>query len=196
MTYLCKTPSKLASRAAERRGLAQVVRRFGRDERGATAVEFGIVAIPFIALMFAVIETALVFFAGQALETATSNAARLIRTGQAQQLGLTAATFKDLICGQLTYLFDCPGGLYVDVKKYDSFAEVDISRPIAPDGNLKTAPTDYTYQPGGGTDIVVVRTFYEWPTFVAKLGNNMGDLADGKHLLAGTAAFRNEPFPW
>lgn len=175
-------------------GLARVMRRFRADEQGATAVEFGIVALPFIALMMAIIETALVFFAGQALETATSNAARLIRTGQAQQLGLTADTFKNLICDQLTYLFDCPGGLYVDVTRYNSFAEINLSKPVDANGVFK--PDAFGYEDGVGGDIVVVRTFYEWPTFVNKLGNDMGDLADGNHLLAATTAFRNEPFPW
>ena len=197
MKYLSKTLASFAVRC----GAARVVRRFSTDEQGTTAVEFGLVAVPFIALMMAILETALVFFAGQALETAVSNAGRLIRTGQAQQLGLTAVTFKDLICGQIYYLFDCAGAMRVEVKKYATFAEIDLSRPTNGAGNLKSgtdpgAPNDLGYDPGNGGDIVVVRAFYEWPTFVTKLGNDMGDLADGNHLLAGTTAFRNEPFPW
>lgn len=186
----------LAGRLAVRCGLARVVRRFSSDEQGAAAIEFGIVAIPFFALLFAIIETALTFFAGQALETAVSNASRLIRTGQAQQLGLTASGFKDLICGQVEYLLDCNTGVYVDVKRYATFGDITLPRPIGADGNLNVAPNTYTYEPGGGGDIVVVRAFYEWPVWVNKLGNNMGDLSNGKHLLAATAAFRNEPFPW
>lgn len=200
MKYISKTLASLAGRIAVRCGAARVVRRFSTDEQGTTAVEFGLVAVPFIALMMAILETALVFFAGQALETSVSNAGRLIRTGQAQQLGLTAVTFKDLICQQIYYLFDCAGGIRVEVKKFDSFAEIDLSRPTNGAGNLKSGapgtPNDLGYDPGNGGDIILVRAFYEWPTFVTLLGNNMGDLADGNHLLAGTTAFRNEPFPW
>ena len=200
MKYFRKTPISLAGHIAVRCGAARVVRRFSTDEQGATAVEFGLVAVPFIALMMAILETALVFFAGQVLETSVNNAGRLIRTGQAQQLGLTAATFKDLICGQISLLFDCEGGIRVEVKKFASFADIDLSRPTGADGNLKVGapgtPNDLGYDPGSGGDIVLVRAFYEWPTFLTMLGNNMGDLADGNHLLAGTAAFRNEPFPW
>ena len=47
-----------------------LVRRFVRQEDGVAAVEFALVAAPFLALIFAILETALVFFAGQALETA------------------------------------------------------------------------------------------------------------------------------
>src|SRR5580692_1890976 len=57
-------------------------RRFARHQGGATAVEFALVLLPFLALMFGIIETALVFFADQTLETAVANSARLILTGQ------------------------------------------------------------------------------------------------------------------
>ena len=60
------------------------LRVFAKREDGAAAVEFAIVVAPFLALLFAILETALVFFAGQTLETAVSDSARLILTGQAQ----------------------------------------------------------------------------------------------------------------
>ena len=40
-----------------------------RQQDGAAAVEFALVAAPFLAMVFAIMETAIVFFAGQALET-------------------------------------------------------------------------------------------------------------------------------
>jgi Flp pilus assembly protein TadG len=52
--------------------------RLLRQQGGAAAVEFDLVAAPFLALVFAIIETAIVFFAGQALETAASDSSRLI----------------------------------------------------------------------------------------------------------------------
>ena len=60
------------------------VRRFVHRDDGAVAVEFGLVMLPFLTLMFVIAETALVFFAGQTLETAAADSARLIMTGQAQ----------------------------------------------------------------------------------------------------------------
>jgi Flp pilus assembly protein TadG len=184
----------LAGRLAVRCGLARIVRRFHADQSGATAIEFSIVAIPFFALMFAILETALAFFAAQTLETAVTNAARLIRTGQAQQQGLTATTFKDKICGQLDFLFNCQASLRVDVKTFPTFGQIDLTTPRDAQGNLK--PNGYTYTPGHGGDIVMVRAYYEWPVFVNRLGNNLASQPNGTHLLAATAAFRNEPFPW
>ena len=66
--------SKIAARI-RRLLLTRVARRFARQQDGAAAVEFALVAVPFLALMFAILETALVFFAGQTLEAAVTDAA-------------------------------------------------------------------------------------------------------------------------
>ena len=42
--------------------------RFRRDEQGAMAVEFSLVAVPFLALMFASVEGAMVFWTNQVLD--------------------------------------------------------------------------------------------------------------------------------
>jgi Flp pilus assembly protein TadG len=166
-------------------------RGFLRRDDGAAAVEFALVAAPFLALLFAIMETAMVFFAGQTLETATSDSARLILTGQAQSQGLTQATFKDKVCTKILGIFDCANGVYVDVKKYSSFASTDLSRPLDAHGNLVN---NFTYQPGGPCDIVVVRLIYQFPVYVSLLGFNLSDMSGGKRLLIGTSVFRNEPY--
>src|SRR5690606_2566182 len=62
-------------------------RALGRDERGVTAVEFGLLALPFFTIIAAILQTSLVFLADQVLESAVHDAARAIRTGQAQEAG-------------------------------------------------------------------------------------------------------------
>jgi Flp pilus assembly protein TadG len=42
-----------------------------RADKGAAAVEFAIIAVPFIALLLAILQTGVVLFAAQALESAT-----------------------------------------------------------------------------------------------------------------------------
>src|SRR5688572_16128313 len=106
----------------------KTVRRFARGEDGIAAVEFGIVAAPFLALMFAIMETAIVFFASQTLETAVADSARLIMTGQAQSQSFSQAQFKSAVCAKVGGLFDCAGGLQIDVKTYSSFGSVDNSK--------------------------------------------------------------------
>ena len=167
------------------------LRRFARREDGSAAVEFALVATPFFALLFAIIETALVFFAGQALESASADSARLILTGQAQSQGLTASTFKDAVCAKIVALIDCKNGVYVDVKKYSAFASIDTAKPIDADGNFKS---DVTFQPGGPCEIVVVRLIYQFPVYVSLLGFGLADMAGGNRLIMATSVFRNEPY--
>jgi Flp pilus assembly protein TadG len=182
--HICETPDGRARRG-RRPG------RFRRNEDGVTAVEFALVAAPFFALVFAILETALIFFAGQVMETAVADAARLIRTGQAQTQKFDAAAFKKEVCARILGLFNCENGLMLDVRTYQSFNDVNFAKPVDDKGNLVP---NFVYQPGVGGDIVVVRAFYEWPTIVPTLGVDMADLANGKRLLSAAVTFRYEPF--
>ncbi len=84
-------------------------RRLIRQQDGATTIEFGLVAAPFLAMVFAIIETAVVFFAGQTLETAGADSARLIMTGQAQTQGFDQAAFKNAVCSKILRVVQLPG---------------------------------------------------------------------------------------
>jgi Flp pilus assembly protein TadG len=169
----------------------KVARKFVRRNDGAAAVEFGLVAAPFLALMFAIMETAVVFFAGQTLETAAADSARLVMTGQAQTQGFDQAKFKTEVCKRIFGLFNCSAGVQVDVRTYTSFSNVDLTKPIDANGNLVN---NFTYNPGGPGDIVVVRLLYQYPVYVSLLGLNLADMAGNKRLIVATSAFRNEPY--
>src|SRR5271170_3655012 len=60
--------------------LTSLLSRFIKDGEATTTVEFGMLAAPFVAALLAILQTALVFFASQTLETATATSARLIFT--------------------------------------------------------------------------------------------------------------------
>ena len=178
---------------------ARAARRFARHEDGAAAVEFALIAVPFLALLFAILETALVFFAGQTLEAATAAASRLILTGQAQTTtsptsggaSYTQADFKNAVCAQIVAMFDCTNSVYVNVQSYSTFAQVDTSSPVV-SGNFDT--TKMGYSTGGPGDIVIVQVFYQWPIYVSLLNNDVTSLNGGKRLLVATSVFRNEPY--
>jgi Flp pilus assembly protein TadG len=176
-----------------RRLLARRIGRgFARADDGAAAIEFALVATPFLALIFAILETALVFFAGQTLESAATEAGRLIMTGQAQTQGFSQAAFKNAVCNDLSGgLFDCTNGVYVDVETYTSFSAINSAPPIK-NGQLDT--TNMGYTPGGPGDIVVVRLYYQWPIYLSLLNNGLANLGNGSRLLVATAVFRNEPY--
>jgi len=168
----------------------RVARRFARAQGGAAAVEFALVAAPFLALTFAIIETAFVFFAQQTLEATSADASRLIMTGQAQTANYTQADFKTAVCARVYALFDCANGMTVDVKTYTSFGSVNQTPPV---NNGAFDPTKATYSLCGPGTIQVVTLYYQWPTYVSFYGN-MSNLNGNKRLLVATSVFRNEPY--
>jgi Flp pilus assembly protein TadG len=181
----------IRQRPKSRRSLHSAAAKLLHARDGAAAVEFGLVAAPFLALVFAIIETAIVFFAGQALETAVADSSRLIMTGQAQSQSFDAAAFKNAVCAKIYGLFDCQNGVSVDVRTFSSFSSVTMPSPVDANGNFQNS---FSYQPGGPGDIVVVRLFYQYTVYVSLLGFNLSNVNGGKRLLAATAAFRNEPY--
>jgi Flp pilus assembly protein TadG len=168
-------------------------RRFWSNHSGASALEFALVSFPFILLVLAVLEVGVVYFANFMLENAVAQGARLIRTGQAQAQNFDAAKFKTEVCKNLSAPIDC-AGLALDVRHFSNFSNAgsDLTNPLDSNGNLNTS---FTYDPGGGGDVVVVRGFYEWD-LTAKLPKEigLGNMSNGDRLLMATAAFRNEPF--
>ena len=165
--------------------------RFVRAQDGAAAIEFGLVAAPFLALAFAIMETAMVFFAGQTLETATADSARLIMTGQAQTQGMSQSQFKPAVCSKIFGLFDCSAGVKVDVHTYSSFNSADMTKPIDANGNLDQLPVS-----AGRARRHRRRAArcIQWPVYISLLGLNLADMAGNKRLIVATAAFRNEPY--
>jgi Flp pilus assembly pilin Flp len=181
----------MSSSAASAASVRNFLRRFRRNRQGSAAVEFAIVAPVFFALLFAIIETAIVFLASQVLETMVQQSARMVMTGQAQAKSYSQSDFHDYVCKQIPALFSCDS-IYVDVQSYGS-AFPGTPPPSQIDGS-KNFINNMKYCPGTGGDVVVVRLFYQWPLFVTGLGYDISNLAGGSRLLYATAAFRNEPF--
>ena len=189
-TYMSEDGKQLENRLGQR-----VLTRFGgfgRNSSGATALEFAIVAGPFLLLLFGIFALALVYAGNMTLENAAEQGARLIRTGEAQTQSFDAARFKTEVCKYLTAPLSC-GGLKLDVRTFTNFASADLTNPLDSSGNVKSG---FGYAPGVGGDVVVVRAFYEWdllaamPTELIRLSN----MTNGNRLLIATVAFRNEPF--
>jgi len=168
-----------------------VFRRFSRDTNGASTLEFAIVSVPLFLLILALFQVAFVFIATFALESATSRAARLIRTGQAQSF--SAAAFKDEVCKQLTAPLTC-GSLQLDVRKYTNFGSAagGLTQPLNESGGMKD---DFSFDPGKSGEVMVIRAFY--PLDIGSMlpaEVSMSNMSGNARVLVATAAFRNEPF--
>jgi len=190
---MSKRPRNRIGKRLARSNFVRLLRRFARQDRGATAIEFGLVAMPFLALTFAILETAIVFFAGQTLEAAVQNSARLILTGQAQNGGTlydTADNFRtNAVCPAAASFFDC-SKIYVDVKEYNTFGAISQTPPVT---NNAFDPSKTSYTLGGPGCIQVVTLYYVWPIYVSLLSDNLSNLGNNR-LLSASAVFKNEPF--
>ena len=101
------------------------LRRFARARQGAMAVEFAMVILPFLGLLFATVELGMMFLVSTTMESSAQEAARTVRTGQFQTAGLTQTDYKNSICNNLGWLSsDCQANLYVDVRTFPTFAAV------------------------------------------------------------------------
>ncbi|WP_407180928.1 TadE/TadG family type IV pilus assembly protein [Bradyrhizobium sp. STM 3562] len=165
---------------------------FVTDSKGATAVEFAIVAAPFLALIVALIQTFLVFFAQELLESVVRQSSRLIMTGQVQSQQLDQTGFAKKVCGQVVILFNC-GGLMVDVQVSPNWSAANTSMPVLQFDAQGNVTNTWQYNAGNAGDIVVVRVMYQWPVFMGPLGFNLSNLPNGNRLIMASAAFQNEP---
>jgi Flp pilus assembly protein TadG len=166
-----------------------------RDQDGAAAVEFGLVALPFFGLLFAILETALLFWTTQILETAVANASRTIYTGQFQSANDQSAPdikakFKAELCKHVVTLVTCDSpAVHVDVR---AFKPGDTLPELIKDGKVNEA--GFGYQPTQASEIVLVRVAVEYPLLVPMLNGQGANLGSGKRLIMASATFRNEPF--
>ena len=162
--------------------LRALIARLGADRSGSTMVEFALAGIPFILLLLATFEIGFVYWANKELENATNDAARLVRTGQAQTANMTQADLKSEACKQVAILVDCNTRLRLDVRSAVNFSDITPPSPKDGTGELK-ADSDFSYAPGAADEAVLVTAFFDWPA-----------LFQGKRILRASAPLRNEPF--
>jgi Flp pilus assembly protein TadG len=187
-------------------------RRMRKDAtRGSAALEFAFIAPVFFIMLFAIMETGIMYFAQFALQNAVVQAARQIRTGQAQSIPTTGTDnkcngttpiptgaytsqgqwFNDQICCGIAAMLSCTN-LNVNVQSYASgFGGNNFS-------NTQVAglyqPVTNNYNPGNPCDVVLVRATYTWTVFTPILSWFLVNMAGNAHMLSATTAFRNEPY--
>jgi len=113
--------------------------RFIRNQGGATAVEFAMIALPFLGLMAGIIELGLLFMGSVALDNAMQTASRRIRTGEltspatatSAQKEANRKAFRDEICNGMGFLAaDCKAKLSIDVKTAMKRSAGSSMRPL------------------------------------------------------------------
>lgn len=171
------------------------LKRFARAKRGSAAVEFAIVAMPFFLLTIGLAEISMMGFAQTSLDLGVSEAARQIRTGQAQLGGMSEGDIRDEICEEINnfVVLECDDNLFIDVDRFDSFVDASNAEndPIQ-EGEFQD--TGFGYNPGAQSDIVVVRAYYRWKVLTPMFEPVFQNVSGGERILVTTMMFRNEPF--
>lgn len=165
-------------------------RSFLRATDGAAAVEFGMIALPFLFMLFSILEIGLIFVLDSVLDNATIETGRLVRTGQASAAGMTTAQFKTTLCGRMS-IFEsgCEARVSVDVRVIPQFA----TTPPDPMAGGTFNEGALTYANGVPGDLILVRAWYRHTLITPFLAQGLSRLNDGTARLMATTAFRNEP---
>ena len=175
------------------RRCARTVIRFCVAQRGATAVEFALVAPAFFALLIAIFEVTLFLFAQQTLQNAAVSAGRLIMTGQVQNGGTTQSQFATEVCPMVSVIFTC-SNLMINVQNYTNFSGASTSAPTLTYNPNGTVSNTWAYDPGEPGQVMVVQLIYQWPIVPGPFGYVLSNLGNGTTEMMGVTAFRVEPF--
>lgn len=191
------------------RGVAtpSALRRFGAALAGTTAVEFGLLGLPFLALVTACLENALVYWQQEILQQAVVEAGRQIYTGKFQTTnsGTTSATtliakFRTAVCTQSNgtariTIFNC-ANVRVSVTQADGFTATALVSPTSVDSNGVRSwnPNFESYSCGGASAIMVVQAAVEIPVFFPLLGSSGPRLANGRRVIQAATVIKAEPY--
>lgn len=199
--------------AKHKRASRGLFRRLTGDDKGATAIEFAILALPFFVVVFASIETFIAFAGEQLLANATDTLARKIRTGeitfnQGKPTDMTREAFRQAFCDEISILMTCsatevvePQKLYLDVRKIADLTTIPAAVPRVGSSSSSDLDTSgFQFAPGGAKEFTMVRAYYRWEVitdlvrpFVTNL-RPAGASMPRDFLMVATATFRNENY--
>ena len=192
--------------------LMHPVKRIRKSESGSTALEFGVLAIPFFMIIVATVETLVAFAGEQILVNAVDKMSRQLRTGEitfnmGRTTDLTEAEFRELFCNEIKIVLSCSNSissdqkLFIDLKNVVNYSDIDVGIPKVSSADYAELDTSgFEYSPGGSGSINVLRVYYKWDVTVDLIRpyiTNIRPGAEGSeyYLMVSTMAFRNEGYP-
>jgi Flp pilus assembly protein TadG len=187
----------------------RLVRLVARRDDGATAVEFGLIALPFCMLLFGVFSVCQAFFWIYTAESGVWNASRAIRTGQMQTAAVGSpyagetsntqlyTTLQQQICSYTVNPSDCVNNSVVLVSSQTAFSK--IGAPTCASGGTLTSSTTAkaSFSAGAQNSVVIVTLCYVWQygahlPFIP-LAKTTGPNGQG-FLIQASSIFEAEPY--
>ena len=168
-----------------------------RNEDGAAAVEFALVAVPFLLFVLGLLGMGLYFLADTSLENGVEGAARKLRTGEAEKGNMTVGSFRELVCQEAGSYIDC-GKVSTIVQHAATWSEITPQSCTDASGNMtgstgsipnsststrerqRSRPRHRLLQVGAGPGIPFLQ-----------LGSGDGS---GPAIIQAATAFKSEPY--
>ena len=174
-------------------------RYFRTNRSGATAIEFGFLALPFLAVLCAIFELGYANFKNEMLGSAVEIAARAMLTGNLQTANVTTSSqfISNYICPSNSFFsqnFKC-SSLIVDVRPAATYVAGDTANDFYKSTSNKFCPG----QPG---QIVIVRVAYPLPAILplnlfnrtAGVVSDVPNISGNFHILMASALFQEENY--
>jgi Flp pilus assembly protein TadG len=177
--------------------MKKIIKQFLKRNDGVTAIEFAFFAIPFSFLLIGLVEVGMMSTAGATLQGATDEAARLIRTGQAQKSGDAQTLFEEKLCEKTDLIINCDNLVYEVIKVGDGTGFGGLSENMAsiePIYDLNGVLQPRGFDPGAENSLVVVRVTYNYPLLTPFVGPFLSDEGRNTRRLMSTAIIQNEPY--
>ncbi|SFL39734.1 TadE/TadG family type IV pilus assembly protein [Methylobacterium pseudosasicola] len=190
-----------------RRSILRALHALPRHQGGASAVEFALVALPFLALSGAILEAGVTYFAQEILQQAVTDAGRQIYTGQFQTAN-TSITDTTTLLNNFRTAMCYPGGraritvfpcanVRVSITKAASFGSATPVQATAT--NATTGISDWntnfpSYTCARAGDVVVVQAAIDVPVYFPLLGAAYATLPNRRRLIQAATVFQVEPF--
>ena len=159
----------------------------------ASALEFALIAPPFVLSMMTIFDVAINSYFLHVIDGAAQVASRQIMTGTVNSATTSQTAFKTLVCNQLTVMVRCSDVTVSVTKLTSSFYELTQYHG-GTNFTLKVpgqSGVPVNYCPGGPGDYVVVQIVY--PTIQIIPIASFGSLLYG-NTVSSNFAIRNEPF--
>jgi len=161
------------------------------DVRGLVAVEFALVAAPFLLVLLFVFEISVDLFQQEAMDSALHLAARELQTGNAQNVKDGATFIANYLCPSLGNLLTC-NSLYVKVQKISPTSTQDFYNfttgvlPITAGALDLSSYGSANFCNAGPSELLVVSAIYVSPTIVGGLLPNVLSWSFGGSMVHAT----------
>jgi Flp pilus assembly pilin Flp len=172
-------------------------RPFFSDRRGAAAVEFALISIPFFGITFGMIEILIIFVVTNTLENGIDQAAMRIKTGEWTAESVSQTVVKETICGGLSPVLNCDDALVLDVRPLDPEApppDALAQAAMGDEGSGTSTAAQADFDTGEAEDVVVLRAMFGWSLVTPILSAPLANLPDNQRLIVATRTFTNEAF--